>query len=75
MAGLVSLPGVFLELYTSPMSHRISLCKTSSLMGGSPFLEGEHLQYSDYVLFRNGTSVLDRGGPSLGLISIFQMNE
>lgn len=73
MAGLVLLPGVFLELYTS-MSHRISLCKTNSLMGGSPFLEGEHLQYSDYVLFIDGTSVLDGGGPSLGPIIIFQMN-
>lgn len=75
MAGLLPLPGVFLELYTSPMSHLIGLHKTSSLMGGSPFLEGEHLQYPDYVLFIDGTSVLDRGGPSPGPISIFQMNE
>lgn len=76
MGGSVPLWSVGPEIYTIPISHLISLRDQCSLMDGSPPLEGEHLEYLDYVSFIDVISVPDIDlRPSWWSINTFQMNE
>jgi hypothetical protein len=65
MAELVHFPNVHSDLI-----HLITLHNWCSLIDGSPLLEGELLEYLDYVLFMDVTS-----GPGIWTVTYYILNK